>query len=133
MSEEKPLFVRIPAAQADRLDQASHQLKIAKKDLVSALVARHVDPQRLDNLRRVVVEMGRDELTVGRADFRPHEKPEVLTLEQAAELLQVEPAQAEELAAAGELPGRKIGDDWRFSRTALLQWLGGGPLVEAEG
>ena len=122
---DKPLFVRIPAAQADKLDQASHQLKIAKKDLVSALVARHVDPQKLDNLRRVVVEMGRDELTVGRADFRPHEQPEVLTLEGAAELLQIEPDQVAELAAAGELPGRRIGDDWRFSRAALIAWLGG--------
>jgi excisionase family DNA binding protein len=130
---EKPLFVRLPAAQADKLDQASHQLKIAKKDLVSALVARHVDPQKLDNLRRVVVEMGREELTVGRADFRPHEQPEVLTLEQAAELLQVEPAVAAELADAGELPGRRIGEDWRFSRQALLRWLGGGALEEPEG
>jgi excisionase family DNA binding protein len=124
---EKPLFVRLPAAEASKLDHASHELKIAKKDLVTALVARHVDPQRLDSLRRVVVEMGRDELTVGRAEFRPHEQPEVLTLEQAAELLQVSPEAAAELADAGELPGRKIGDDWRFSRQAVLAWLGGGP------
>ena len=130
---EKPLFVRLPAAEASKLDRASHELKIAKKDLVTALVARHVDPQRLDSLRRVVVEMGRDELTVGRADFRPHEQPEVLTLEQAAELLQVPPEAAAELADAGELPGRKIGDDWRFSRRAVLAWLGAAPLVEPEG
>src|SRR5919198_654327 len=123
---EKPLFVRIPAAQADKLDQASHQLKIAKKDLVSALVARHVDPQKLDSLRRVVVEMGRDELTVGRGDFRPHEQPEGLTLAGAAGLLPIEPDQVAELAAAGDLPGRRIGDDWRFSRSALIAWLGGG-------
>ena len=132
MSDEKPLFVRLPAAEASKLDDASHQLRIAKKDLVTALVARHVDPQKLDNLRRVVVEMGKDELTVGRADFRPHEQPEVLTLEQAAELLQVDPGAAAELAEAGELPGRKIGDQWRFSRHALLKWLDG-PLVEPEG
>ena len=122
---EKPLFVRIPAAQADKLDQASHQLKIAKKDLVSALVARHVNPDQLDNLRRVVVELGGEGLTVGRADFRPNPAPEVLTLEQAAELLQVEPKQAAELAEAGEVPARKIGDSWRFSREALLAWLAG--------
>jgi excisionase family DNA binding protein len=122
---EKPLFVRLPAEEALKLDQASHELKIAKKDLVTALVARHVDPQRLDSLRRVVVEMGRDELTVGRADFRPNPTPEVLTLEQAAELLQIESDQAAELAAAGELPGRKLGDSWRFSRAALIAWLAG--------
>src|SRR6185503_18063894 len=66
-----------PAAVDVRQGHASHQLKVPKKDLVTALVARHVDPQRLDNLRRVVVEMGRDELTVGRADFRPLEASEV--------------------------------------------------------
>ena len=114
---EKPLFVRLPVEQADDLDRASHELKVAKKDLVTALVARH--------LRRVVVEVGNDNLTVGRADFRPHPAPEVLTLEQAAELLQVEPDQAVELAEAGELPGRRIGDSWRFSREALLAWLAG--------
>jgi excisionase family DNA binding protein len=117
MSEEKPLFVRLPAEQANDLDRASHELKVAKKDLVTALVARH--------LRRVVVEVGNDNLTVGRADFRPHPTPEVLTLEQAAELLQVEPAAAAELAEAGEVPARKIGDGWRFSREALLAWLAG--------
>jgi len=122
---EKPLFVRLPAAEAEKLDQASHQLKLPKKDLVTALVARHVDPQRLDSLRRVVVEMGRDELTVGRADFRPHEAPEVMTLDQAAELLQIEPEAVAELAEKGELPGRRIGDAWRFSRRAVLAWLEG--------
>jgi excisionase family DNA binding protein len=115
---EKPLFVRLPVAQAEQLDRASHELKVAKKDLVTALVARH--------LRRVVVEVGNDNLTVGRADFRPNPAPEVLTLEQVAELLQVEPEAAAELAEAGELPGRKLGDTWRFSRTALMEWLGGG-------
>ena len=29
------------------------------------------------------------------------------------------------LAEAGELPGRRIGGDWRFPRAALLEWLGG--------
>jgi excisionase family DNA binding protein len=123
---EKPLFVRLPAAEADKLDHASHQLKMPKKDLVAALVARHVDPSQLDNLRRVVVEVGGSEMTVGRADFRPAEAPEVLTLEQAAELLQIGAEAVAELADAGELPGRRIGDEWRFSRTALLAWVGGG-------
>ena len=49
----------------------------------------------------------------------------MLTLEGAAELLQIEPPQVAELAAAGELPGALIGEDWRFSRSALLAWLAG--------
>src|SRR3712207_2587040 len=114
MTAEKPLFVRLPAAQADKLDQASHELRVPKKDLVTALVAR----AELDDMRRVVVEMGSDELTVGRADFRPDPAPEVLTLAQAAELLQLGPDAVADLAATGELPGRKIGEEWRFARAA---------------
>ena len=121
MTAEKPLFVRLPAAEADKLDRASHQLRIAKKDLVTALVAR----AHLDDMRRVVIETGRDELTVGRADFRPDPAPEVLTLAQAAELLQISPDAVAELAGSGKLPGRRIGDEWRFSRAAVLAWLVG--------
>jgi excisionase family DNA binding protein len=28
------------------------------------------------------------------------------------------------LAAKGELPARKLGRHWRFSRQAVLEWLG---------
>ena len=121
MTAEKPLFVRLPAEQADKLDRASHELRVAKKDLVTALVAR----AEFDDMRRVVIETGRDELTVGRADFRPDPAPEVLTLAQAAELLQLEQAAVAELAEAGELPGRRIAEEWRFSRAAILAWLAG--------
>ncbi len=37
MTAEKPLFVRLPAAEAEKLDNASHTLRMAKKDLVTAL------------------------------------------------------------------------------------------------
>jgi excisionase family DNA binding protein len=120
-STEKPLFVRLPAAEADKLDRASHELRVAKKDLVTALVAR----AQFDDMRRVVIETGGDEWTVGRADFRPNPAPEVLTLDGAAELLQLPAEAVAELAAAGELPGRKVGDEWRFSRAAVLAWLAG--------
>ncbi len=125
MSDDKPLFVRLRAAQAEQLDHASHELNLPKKDLVNALVARHVTVGQLDELRRVVIETGGDTLTVGRAELRPAPVAEVLTLEGAAELLQIDAAQLAELAGSGELPGRRIGDDWRFSRAALLAWLAG--------
>ena len=64
-------------------------------------------------------------LTLGRHEFRPAEAPDVLTLEQAAALLQVDAAEVAALADAGELPGRRIGGEWRFPRAALLEWLGG--------
>ena len=43
---------------------------------------------------------------------------------EVAELLQVEEEVVTELADEGELPGRMLGDEWRFSRTAVLEWLG---------
>ena len=64
---------------------------------------------------------------MGRHSFRASEAPEVLTLPQAAELLAVEEAAVRQLADSGELPGRKLGKEWRFSRAALIAWLGGEP------
>ena len=85
MTEQSPLFVRLPSSTAERLDRAAFALGASKKDVVTALLQRHVDPDTpggLDSLRREVFE-------------------------------------------AGELPARRIGDAWRFSRAAVLDWLGG--------
>ena len=54
--------------------------------------------------------------------FRSRE-PDVLTVEQLAELLQVDEKTVSTLAAKGDLPGRKLGRHWRFSRQAVLEWL----------
>jgi excisionase family DNA binding protein len=88
--------------------------------------------------RRVTVEtLEPDAMVVGHHSFRPREPQEVggaqevLSSEQAAELLQVAPAVIERLAAGGELPARELAGEWRFSRAALLAWLAaptaGGP------
>jgi excisionase family DNA binding protein len=50
---------------------------------------------------------------------------EVLTPKQAAELLQVDENTVVRLADNGEIPARKLGKAWRFSRRALLDWLAG--------
>lgn len=136
--EREALFVRIPSAQAAGLDRAAFELKLSKQDLVSALLARYVDPQSPASLaalrdlgdpggdaRRVVVETGGESLAVGRHAFTPDAPPEVLTLAQAAELLSADEEAVASLADAGELPGRRIGETWRFSRRAILDWLGG--------
>jgi excisionase family DNA binding protein len=49
----------------------------------------------------------------------------VLTLEEAAHFLRVSPAELEQLALQGRVPGRQLGSYWRFSRAALLEWLAG--------
>jgi excisionase family DNA binding protein len=50
---------------------------------------------------------------------------EVFTLEEAASYLRVSPEAAEQLAARGAVPARRIQDEWRFLRSALDDWLRG--------
>lgn len=51
--------------------------------------------------------------------------PEVMTANEAALLLRVEESKLRDLASTGEVPGRLVGNQWRFSRAALLGWLAG--------
>jgi excisionase family DNA binding protein len=125
--ETTGLFVRIPRSHAERLDRASFELKVPKQELVSGLVERYVDPSPsgLARLRRITVETQKDALAVGRHSFSPADPEQVLTAEQAAELLQVPENVVMELARNGELPGREVGGEWRFLRRAVLDWLAG--------
>jgi excisionase family DNA binding protein len=50
---------------------------------------------------------------------------EVLSADEAAEFLSVNPYTVRQKARLGEIPGRKVGKEWRFSRQALLEWLAG--------
>lgn len=125
------LYVRLPAGEALKLDQAAEALRMRKKDLISGLVSRYVDPARLDELQALrdsiqpVPEPAEREFQIGHLAFQRTEPPEVLTAEQAAALLQVEETVVLRLAETGEIPGRRIGDVWRFSRSALIGWLSG--------
>ena len=48
---------------------------------------------------------------------------EVLTLSEAAAYLPVSEADIVRLASSQGLPGRLIGTEWRFSKSALQDWL----------
>jgi excisionase family DNA binding protein len=48
---------------------------------------------------------------------------EVLNVEEAAEFLGFAPYTIREKARKGQIPGRKVGGEWRFSKRALLKWL----------
>ena len=48
---------------------------------------------------------------------------EVLTLAEAAAYLRVDEKQVLQMAQQGALPGRQIGDEWRFFKAALQAWL----------
>jgi excisionase family DNA binding protein len=139
-SPHTALFVRLPADEARKLDRAAHAVGAPKKDLVAGLVARYVDPDTNSGLaalrrlgaeapgahpRRVVIEADDPQLVVGHHSFRPADLPDVLTPSQAAQLLQVDEDAVFALAEEGRLPGRRIGDEWRFARAALVAWLSG--------
>src|SRR5438874_13028514 len=117
-ADETPLFVRIPSAEAAKLHHASSVLGAPKRELITRLVARYVDPEDLGALSA----LGGSEMGVGRHSFRPAEELEILTPAQLAGLLQVEEETVIELAEKRELPGRKIGEEWRFSRDAVVAW-----------
>ena len=53
----------------------------------------------------------------------PKSTTEVLTLKEAAAYLRVSEADVIELATRQELPARKIGDQWRFLKRGLADWL----------
>lgn len=53
-------------------------------------------------------------------------KPEILNAQEAAEFLRVDPDTIRMLARDGRIPARKVGKEWRFSRRALLEFIGGG-------
>ena len=51
------------------------------------------------------------------------EHKEVLSAEEAADFLGFRVYTIREKARAGEIPGRKVGKEWRFSKRVLLEWL----------
>ncbi len=51
----------------------------------------------------------------------------ILTLEELAEYLKLSPETLQRSADRGEIPGRKIGEDWRFLRAAIDDWLRADP------
>ncbi len=126
----RAIYVRIPLPEAEKLDRAAERLRASKRDVIATLLADHLDPDGEDVLvarpRRIVVDDDPRGMTLGHASFTPAPAADVLTLEEAAELLRVSPQALRARADAGDVPGRRLGDEWRFHRDALLAWLGGG-------
>jgi excisionase family DNA binding protein len=104
--DKRPLFVRLPPDAAEKLDRASFELRKSKQDLVAGLVQSHLP------------------FPAGHYSFTAAEPPaDVLTLEEAAALLRSDETTVADMAERGEIPGRKLGDEWRFARSAILRWL----------
>jgi hypothetical protein len=106
--EQTPLYVRLSADPNRRLERAVTVSGKSKRQLVDEAVGAHFTD---------------DGLVVGNITMR-EEIPQVLTLAEAAALLRVEPSALERAALGGEVPGRQIAGAWRFSKAALIAWLG---------
>jgi excisionase family DNA binding protein len=49
---------------------------------------------------------------------------DILNLEEAALLLGISLKTFQKVLREGDIPGRKIGREWKFSRRALIDWVG---------
>lgn len=71
-----------------------------------------------EELRDLVREAVRAELVATRSEER-----EILTRDQAAELVQVHPSVLIRYVKNDGLPAIRLGPEWRFKRSAIVQWL----------
>jgi excisionase family DNA binding protein len=114
--DRTPLYVRLPRSQAAALDRLAQATGRPKQHLVSELLG--------DRRTTVNHQLSVGRLEVGSGSDMPID--EVLTLEEVAALLKVSPGAVRSCAEEGELPGRRLGKDWRFARAAVLAWLADG-------
>lgn len=56
----------------------------------------------------------------------PEPTREILNIEEAAQLLGVSTKTFAKVLREGQIPGRKIGREWKFSKRALIDWVGAG-------
>ncbi len=100
MVERAALFVRLPAPVMASVDELVRVTGRTKQALVTDLV----------------------ESALGSTP-KPSADHAVLDLDEIAELLRVPPEQVIARVGDGGLPGRRFGDEWRFSREAVMRWL----------
>jgi len=108
------LYVRIPPDQARRLDERARTLNRAKQDVVTDLITGCLD--QVEDVAPSVAHADRPSAAVA---------ADVMTAEELADFLRSPESSVIERARLGELPGRKIGGEWRFARHAVLEWLEG--------
>ena len=115
-SRLKPLFVRLPKNQAAALSRLASETGRSKQHVVSELVGHALTATPRP-------------LAIGRAEVlgTPQEPDDqVLTLDEVAGLLKLTSDAVRSRAEQGELPARRFGDEWRFSKQAVFAWLADG-------
>jgi len=50
---------------------------------------------------------------------------DILTIDEAAELLKIPRSSVYKLAQQGKIPAQKVGRHWRFHRGTLVMWIAG--------
>lgn len=55
----------------------------------------------------------------------PMPDQDILNIDGAAALLGVSVKTFSKVLREGDVPGRKVGREWKFSRQALINWIGG--------
>jgi excisionase family DNA binding protein len=48
---------------------------------------------------------------------------DVIMLSEAADLLRCHPKTLKKMATTGQIPSRRVGSHWRFSRIVLTRWI----------
>jgi excisionase family DNA binding protein len=57
---------------------------------------------------------------------------DILTVEEAADLLKIPRSSVYKLAQEGRIPAQKVGRHWRFHRPTLLRWVAGSASLEGK-
>jgi excisionase family DNA binding protein len=103
--ERIALFVRVPAATASRLEEVVRAAGRSKQDLVTDFIDLQLN--------------ARDGVSSKDASG------DILTSEEVCAFLRIDMAAVEERLHAGDIPARRFGVEWRFSKAAILRWLDG--------
>jgi excisionase family DNA binding protein len=112
LPEKAALFVRIPAASAKKLEQHAKREGRSKQDIVANLILQALQkPSTTTSTLAPAVS--------------PPETPEIMTLAELSVYLRVDKSELEQKVNAGELPVRRFGEEWRFSRQAIERWMEG--------
>jgi excisionase family DNA binding protein len=113
MVERAALFVRLPMHVMSSIDELVRSTGRTKQAIVTEFVESAVGASGPQTLVTTVADNG------SAIDA-------VIDLSEVAALLRVSPEQVLRQVETGALPGRRFGEDWRFSKVAVLRWLESG-------
>jgi excisionase family DNA binding protein len=106
MADERiALFVRVPAATATRLEEVVRAAGRSKQDLVTDFIDLQLNAREGGSTNDASAD--------------------ILTTDEVCAFLRIDLASVEERLRAGDIPARRFGNEWRFSKAAILRWLDG--------